>query len=29
VIAPEDVNRTIQQAAEFLQTAERLIAAGN
>jgi hypothetical protein len=29
VIAPEDVDLTIQQAAEFLQAAERLIAPGN
>ena len=29
VIAPEEVDRTIQQAAEFLQAAERLIAAVN
>jgi uncharacterized protein (UPF0332 family) len=28
-IATEEVDRTIQQAAEFLQAAERLIAAGN
>jgi len=29
VIVPEEVDRTIQQAAEFLQAAERLIAAGD
>jgi hypothetical protein len=29
VIAPEEVDHTIQQAAEFLQAAERLIAAGD
>jgi len=28
-IAPEEVNHTIQQAAEFLQAAECLIAAGS